>query len=151
VLFAPSWDLWGTETAGFRTLSPPAKSGIRKGAEVLLSFAQSSADLKKGEPDMEQWRIHKLIERDTESGSTRPLGGGITALKIFSAIGQLDQIDIIPVDAEQVQRDCWFNQYVRLQLADRLVWLDPEETRLLIELLGTALTAAEENVRNALE
>jgi len=98
---------------------------------------------------MEQWRIHRLQERT--NGSTRPLGGGITALKIFSAIGQLDQVDIIPVDTEQVQRDCWFNQYVRLQLADRLVWLDPEETRLLIEFLETALAAAEENVRKALE
>jgi len=97
---------------------------------------------------MEPWQVQRLVERD-EIGTTRPLGGAIDALKVFSAIGQLDRLDVTPVDDEHLQMEFWSGQFVRLTLADRLVWLDSEETRTLIELLQIALRAAEENVNNA--
>ncbi len=87
---------------------------------------------------MEKWRVHRLIETDDETGEKSQIGGGIVRMRIGGVNGPLDMIDVSPVSVEQMEEDAWEDQYVRFQVADRVVWLDPEEAQTLIELLTLA-------------
>lgn len=95
---------------------------------------------------MSDSKVHRLFERDSEEGTERALGGAIVGLPVNTAEGQLNELEITPVDVEHIKESFWTDQYVCLKLADRMVWLSPQEVLDAIELLEVALKAARENV-----
>ena len=95
---------------------------------------------------MQDWQVHRLIEKNTEEGTERLLGGAIVKLPVATADGQLDELEITPASVEHIKESFWDSQYVCLKLADRRVWLDPEEIATVIMLLQAAFEAAKQNV-----
>jgi len=98
---------------------------------------------------MEKWRVSKLIETDDETGEKSQIGGGIVRMRIGGVNGPLDTIDVSPVSAEEMKEEAWEDQYVRFQVADRVVWMEPEEAQTLIELLTLAHDTSLENYEKA--
>ena len=96
---------------------------------------------------MEKWRVHKLMTDET--GEECQIGGGIVRMQIGAVNGSLHTIDVSPVPVERMMEETWDDQFVRLQVADRVVWMEPEEVQTLIELLGLALDASLRNHKKA--
>jgi len=94
---------------------------------------------------MEEWRVHKLIETDDETGESSEIGGGIVRMRIGAVNGSLHTIDVSPVSVEEMKKETWEDSFVRLQVADRVVWMEPEEVQSLIELLKLARDASLRN------
>ena len=94
---------------------------------------------------MEKWRMHRLIETDDETGEKSQIGGGIVRMRIGAVNGSLDTIDVSPVSAEEMKEESWEDSFVRLQVADRVVWMEPEEVQTFIELLYLAHDASLRN------
>ncbi len=102
-------------------------------------------NLKKREVfKMEKYQVNKLYEKD-ENKKERQIGGGLTQLPVCAVNGQLDAISIKPSSVEDMTGEYWDGQFVSVKLADRIVWLDIEETKTLIELLELSLKASLEN------
>ncbi len=98
---------------------------------------------------MEKWRVHRLIETNDETGKKCQTGGGIVRMQIGAVNGSLHTIDISPVPVEQMREEFWDGQFVRLQMADRVVWMEGEEVQTLIELLKLAHDASLRNYKKA--
>lgn len=94
---------------------------------------------------MEEWRVHRLIETDDETGKKSQIGGGIVRMRIGAVNGPLHTIDVSPVSVEEMREEGWEDSFVRLQVADRVVWMKPEEVQTFIELLTLALDASQRN------
>lgn len=99
---------------------------------------------------MFQTRVAKLFEVDDDTGEqVRILGGKMVELKIATVLGQLSEVEAIPVDQEMLE-DCeWVTEPVRLRVADKAVWLSNEQIEDLIVLLRTAQKAGNENLFRA--
>ena len=81
---------------------------------------------------MEDYRLHKLLEDGVQ------IGGAIIELPIGAVNGPLNTVSVKPVpEEEQVNLE-----FIRLQVADRVVWMDFSETENLINLLKLAYNAA---------
>lgn len=87
---------------------------------------------------MEKWRVHRLIEADDETGEESQIGGGIVRMRIGAVNGSLHTIDVSPVSVEEMKEEFWEDSFVRFQVADRVVWMEPEEVQTLIDLLTLA-------------
>lgn len=94
---------------------------------------------------MEEWQVHRLIETDDETGEKCQIGGGLVRMPIAAVNGQLHMIDVSPASVEHMQEEGWDSQFVRLQMADRVVWMELEEVQTLIELLKLAHDASLRN------
>lgn len=96
---------------------------------------------------MEEWRIHRLYE-STESGERYQVGGAITELKIGAVNGSLSEISVTPVSEDE--RDEFRSvAFMRMQVADRVVWMEPDEVETLVELLKIAHDASLRDFRPA--
>ncbi len=98
---------------------------------------------------MEQWRYHQLIETDDETGEKSQIGGGIVRMRIGAINGPLHEINVSPVSVEEMKEEFWEDSFVRLQVADRVVWMEPEEVRTLIKLLKLACNGSLKNYEKA--
>lgn len=98
---------------------------------------------------MEKWRVHRLIETDDETDQQSQIGGGIVRMRIGAVNGSLHTIDVSPVSSEEMKEELWEDSFVRLQVADRVVWMEPEEIQTLIELLKLAHDASLRNYNKA--
>jgi len=98
---------------------------------------------------MEQWRVRRLIETDDETGEKSQIGGGIVRMRIGGVNGPLHAIDVSPVSVEEMKEEGWEDSFVRFQVADRVVWMEPEEVQTLIELLSLAHDVSLENYEKA--
>ena len=98
---------------------------------------------------MEKWRVRRLIETDDETGEKSQIGGGIVRMQIGAVNGSLHTIDVSPVSVEEMKEEAWEDQFVRFQVADRVVWMEPEEVQTLIELLNLAHDVSLENYEKA--
>ena len=91
---------------------------------------------------MEEWRLHRLIEKDDHTGEKYQIGGGIVRMRIGAVNGPLHAINVSPISVEDMNEEHWEDSFVRLQVADRVVWMEKEETQALIDLLVLAHNAA---------
>ena len=88
---------------------------------------------------MELWRLHRLYDVDETSGVQTQIGGAIVDMKIGGVNGSLSEISVTPITkAEQEEFDT--SSFVRMQVADRAVWMEPNEVQTLLELLSMALS-----------
>ena len=94
---------------------------------------------------LDRRRVHRLIDRDEETGEEREIGGDIAKLPIAAVNGQLSDIQVSPVSTKDMEDEWWDSQLVRLQMADRVVFMEAEEAECLIQLLQTALQVGLEN------
>ena len=92
--------------------------------------------------------IHRLIETHTD-GTQLQIGGGMSEMRIGAVNGPLSFIDVTPAPVEQMQDPMFDSEFVRLQVADRVVWLEPGDVRELVELLKMAHDASLDNYRRA--
>ena len=81
---------------------------------------------------MEKYRLHKLMENNVQ------IGGAIVELHIGAVSGPLNTVEVRPVMEEERVN----TEFVRLQVAGRVVWMDFSETENLINLLKLAYNAA---------
>lgn len=94
---------------------------------------------------LEEWRVHRLIETDDENGKKYPTGGGIVRMRIGAVNGSLHTIEVSPVSVEDMKEEGWEDSFVRLQVADRVVWMEPKEVQTLIDFLVLAHGASLRN------
>ena len=94
---------------------------------------------------MENWRIHRLIETDEETNEKSQIGGSIVRMRIGAVNGPLHTIDVSPVLTERMMEETWEDSFVRLQVADRVVWMDLDEVQALVNLLSLAYDASLRN------
>lgn len=94
---------------------------------------------------MEEWRVHRLFEVNDENGKKLPTGGGMVRMRIGAVNGSLHTIDVSPVSAEDMKEEGWEDSFVRLQVADRVIWMDITEVQTLIDLLVLAHGASLRN------
>jgi len=97
---------------------------------------------------MEKWQIHKLIETD-EQGEEFQIGGAIHRLRINAINGSLHEVSVAPVSVEEIEAGLVDGQFVRVQIADRLVMLEPDEVEELLRLFQLAYNAALQNYQKA--
>lgn len=88
---------------------------------------------------MQAWRIHKLFE--TKGEEKVQIGGAIVAMHIGAVNGSLHGISVEPVN-EQVSGEFEYPGSVRMQVADRVVWLELDELEAFMQLLKVASDAA---------
>jgi len=116
----------------------------------LGRIKSKSPEKKSGkEEKMEKWRVHKLIDTNEETGEKSQIGGGIVRMQIGAVNGSLHTIDVSPVSVEEMKEESWEDQFVRFQVADRVVWMEPEEVQILIDLLRLAKDVSLENYEKA--
>ena len=98
---------------------------------------------------MEKWQVNRLIEKDDKTGEKVQIGGGITRMRIGGVNGSLHTIDVSPVSIEKMKEENWEDSFVRMQIADRVVWMDIDEVQTLIELLRLAHDVSLRNFEKA--
>jgi len=89
---------------------------------------------------MNELRVHKLVET-LPSGEKRQIGGAITDMNIVGFTGSLTEVSVEPVTEEE-REEHGSVEFVRLQVADRIVWMSHEEAKTLYELLLKAYDAS---------
>lgn len=96
---------------------------------------------------MEKWRLHKLFEIG-EGEEKQQIGGAILQMKIGAVNGSLSTIDVIPLSQKE-REESGSTAFVKMQVADRVVWMEPDEVEALVELLKLAHDASLKNVRES--
>ncbi len=77
-------------------------------------------------------RQHKLMQNGVQ------IGGGMSDVAIVAFNGPLNWIDVQPADRETIGNEHFEGAGVFMQVADRRVWLEPEDVRVLVENLQRA-------------
>lgn len=93
------------------------------------------------------WKTISLMDTDNKT----QIGGAIVDLKSEAITGPLDAISVSPASIEETSEGNW-NQhlgFVKLQVTDRVVWLDSSDTESLVNLLQLAREAARRNADKA--
>ncbi len=88
-----------------------------------------------------------MTDRNNETGERVEIGGAIARMQISAVNGSLHEIQVSPISAEDMENERWDCQLVRLQVADRVVFMEEEEATCLIQLLETALKVGVKNRR----
>ena len=71
--------------------------------------------------------ITQTFEKDDHTGEKYQIGGDIVRMRIGAVNGPLHAISVSPASVEDMNEEYWEDSFVRLQVADRVVWMETEE------------------------
>lgn len=84
-------------------------------------------------------RVHHLVEEVW--GRNTGVGGAMTEMRLFTAEGSLSEISVAPASVDIIHNPLFEGAGVKLQVGDRVVWLEPEEVETLVRFLNEARDA----------